>query len=109
MLFFMLCYKRGKKICGHVLRASQRGLSTKYISTKTATCFNQRMQKSISDCTTLKQKSYSIRRPLWGQLLLGNNRKFRLQIVWTLQNLTIEDWKNVPYSFRFNPVLARSN
>ncbi len=59
------------------------------------------MQYTISECTTrrtLKQTSYSSRRPHQVLLLSAKNRKQRLQFAWAHQNWTMEDWKNVVWS-----------
>ncbi len=59
------------------------------------------MQYTISECTTrrtLKQTSYSSRRPHQVLLLSAKNRKRRLQFAWAHQNWTMEDWKNVVWS-----------
>ncbi len=59
------------------------------------------MQNTISERTTrrtLKQMSYSSRRPHRVPLLSAKNRKRRLQFTQAHQNWTIEDWKNVAWS-----------
>ncbi len=62
---------------------------------------NQDLQKTISERTThrtLKQMSYSSRRPHRVPLLSAKNRKQRLKFTQDHQNWTIEDWKNVAWS-----------
>ncbi len=69
--------------------------------TQITTRYNQGMQNIISErttCWTLKQMSYSSRRPHRVPLLSAKNRKQRLQFIQTHQNWTIEDWKNVAWS-----------
>ncbi len=59
------------------------------------------MQNTISEHTTrrtLKQMSYSSRRPHRVPLLSAKNRKRRIQFTQAQQNWTIEDWKNVAWS-----------
>ncbi len=69
--------------------------------TQIITCYNQVMQNTISERSThrtLKQMSYSSRRPHRVPLLSAKNRKRRLQFTQAQQNWTIEDWKNVAWS-----------
>ncbi len=64
------------------------------------TCYNRGMQNTISECTTcrtLKQMSYSSRRPHRVPLLSAKNRKRRLQFTQAHQNWTIEDSKDVAW------------
>ncbi len=63
--------------------------------------YNQGMQNTISERTTrrtLKQMSYSSRRPHRVPLLSVKNRKRRLKFTQAHQNWTIEDWKNIAWS-----------
>ncbi len=62
------------------------------------TRYNQSMQNTISEWTTLKQMGYSSRRPQQVPLLSAKNRKRRLQFTQGHQNCTIEDWKNIAWS-----------
>ncbi len=65
------------------------------------TRYNQGMQHTISERTTrrtLKQMSYSSRRPHRVPLLSATNRKRRLKFTQAYQNWTIEDWKNIAWS-----------
>ncbi len=67
--------------------------------TQITTRYNQDMQNIISAHTThrtLKQMSYSSRRPHRVPLLSDKNRKQRLQFTQAHQNWTIEDWKTLP-------------
>ncbi len=69
--------------------------------TQITTRYNQGMQNTISERTTrrtLKQMSYSNRRPHRVPLLSAKNRKRRLQFAQAHQNWTIEDWKNIAWS-----------
>ncbi len=69
--------------------------------TQITTRYNQDMQNTISERTTrrsLKQMSYSSRRPHRVPLLSAKNRKRRLQFTQVHQNWTIQDWKNVAWS-----------
>ncbi len=69
--------------------------------TQIATHYNQSMQNTISEHTTrrtLKQMSYSSRRPHRVPLLSDKNRKRRIQFTQDHQNWTIEDCKNVAWS-----------
>ncbi len=62
--------------------------------TQITTRYNQGMQNTISERTTrrtLKQMSYSSRRPHRVPLLSAKNRKQRLQFTQAHQNWTIED------------------
>ncbi len=69
--------------------------------TQITTRYNQGMQNTISERTTLrtlKQMSYSSRRPHRVPLLSAKNRTRRLQFTQDHQNWTIEDWKNIAWS-----------
>ncbi len=69
--------------------------------TQITTRYNQDMQNTISEHTTLrtlKQMGHSSRRPHRVPLLSAKNRKRRIQFTQTHQNWTIEDWKNVAWS-----------
>ncbi len=68
--------------------------------TQITTRYNQVMQNTISERTTLrilKQMVYSSRRPHQVLLLSAKNRKRRLQFSQAHQNWTTEDWKNVAW------------
>ncbi len=70
------------------------------------------MKNTISERTThrtLKQMSYSSRRPHRVPLLSAKNRKRRLQFVQGHQNWTIEDWKNVAWSDESQCLLRHSD
>ncbi len=74
--------------------------------------YNQGMKNTISEHTTrrtLKQMSYSSRRPHRVPLLSAKNRKQRLQFAQTHQNWTIEDWKNVAWSDESRFLLRHSD
>ncbi len=74
--------------------------------------YNQGMQNTISEHTTrrtLKQMSYSSRRPHRVPLLSAKNRKQRIQFAQTHQNWTIEDWKNVAWSDESRFLLRHSD
>ncbi len=76
------------------------------------TRYNQGMQNTISEHTTrrtLKQMSYSSRRPDRVLLLTAKNRKRRLQFTQAQQNWTIEDWKNVAWSDESRILLRHSD
>ncbi len=67
--------------------------------TQITTHYYQAMQNTISECTThrtLKQMSYSSRRPHRVPLLSAKNRKRRQPFAQDHQNWTIEDWKTLP-------------
>ncbi len=69
--------------------------------TQITTRYNQDMQNTISEHTTLrtlKQMGYSSRRPHRVPLLSAKNRKRRLQFTQAPPNGIIEDWKNVAWS-----------
>ncbi len=75
------------------------------------TRYNQGMQNTISEHTTrrtLKQMSYSSRRPHRVLLLSAKNRKRRLQFA-PAQNWTIEDLKNVAWSVESRFLLRHSD
>ncbi len=76
------------------------------------TRYNQDMQNTISERTTrqtLKQMSYSSRRPHRVPLLSAKNRKRRLQFTQAHQNWTIEDWKNNDWSDESRFLLRHSD
>ncbi len=76
------------------------------------THYKQGMQNTISEHTTrrtLKQMSYSSRRPHRVSLLSAKNRKQRLQFPQVHQNWTIEDWKNVAWSDESRFLLRHSD
>ncbi len=76
--------------------------------TQITTRYNQGMQNTISEHTTLrtlKQMGYSSRRSLRVLLRSAKNRKRRLQFTQTHQNWTILDWKNVAWSDEFQFLL----
>ncbi len=80
--------------------------------TQITTRYNQSMQNIISERTTrrtLKQMSYSSRRPHRVLLLSVKNRKRRLQFTQAHQNWTIEDWKNVAWSDESRFLLRHSD
>ncbi len=69
--------------------------------TQITTRYNQGMQNTVSERTTLrtlKQMGYSSRRPHWVPLLSAKNRKRRLQFTQPHQNWTIKDWQNIACS-----------
>ncbi len=70
------------------------------------TRYNQGIQNTISERTThqtLKQMTYSSRRPHRVPLLSAKNWKRRLQFTQAHQNWTIEDWKTLPSLMRPQP------
>ncbi len=80
--------------------------------TQITTRYNQVMQNTISEhttCRTLKQMSYSSRRPHRVLLLSAKNRKRRIQFTQAHQNWTIEDWKNVAWSDESRFLLRHSD
>ncbi len=80
--------------------------------TQITTRYSQGIQNTISEHTThrtLKQMSYSSRRPHRVLLLSAMNRKRRLQFTHTHQNWTIEDWKNVVCSDESRFLLRHSD
>ncbi len=88
---------RGQKRMGRLVRDDRKATVTE-ITTR----YNQDMQNTISEHTThrtLKQMSYSSRRPHRVPLLTAKNRKWRLQFTQVHQNWTIEDWKNIALDF----------
>ncbi len=87
---------RGQRRMGSLIRDDRKATVTQ-ITTR----YNQGMQNTISELTTLrtlKQMVYSSRRPHRVPLLSAKNRKLRLQFTQAHQNWTIEDWKNVAWS-----------
>ncbi len=58
---------------------------------------------------TLKQMSYSSRRPHRVPLLSAKNRKRRIQFTQAHQNWTIKDWKNVAWSDESQFLLRHSD
>jgi len=92
---------------GRLLRGDRKATVTQ-ITTR----YNQGMQNTISEhttCRTLKQMSYSSRRPHRVPLLSAKNRKQRLQFTQAHQNWTIEDWKNVAWSDESRFLLQHSD
>ncbi len=86
---------RGQRRMDRLLR-DDRNATVTQITTR----YNQGMQNTISERTTrrtLKQMSYSSRRPHRVPLLSAKNRKQRLQFTQDHQNWTIADWKNVAW------------
>ncbi len=80
---------RGQRTMGRLVRDDRKTTVTQ-INTR----YNQGMQNTISERTThrtLKQMSYSSRRPHRVPLLSAKNRKRRLQFAQAHQNWTIED------------------
>ncbi len=80
--------------------------------TQITTRYNQDMQNTISERTTrrtLKQMSYSNRRPHRVPLLSDKNRKQRLQFTQDHQNWTIEDCKNIVRSDESRFLLQHSD
>ncbi len=74
--------------------------------------YNHGMQNTISERTThrtLKQMSFSSRRPQQVPLLSAKNRKRRLQFAQAHQNWTTEDWKNVVWSDESRFLLRHSD
>ncbi len=108
MLIFWQCSER--QLCGRKCLVDVRGQrrmgrlvrdDRKATVTQITTRYNQGMQNTISEHTTrrtLKQMSYSSRRPHRVPLLSDKNRKRRIQFTQAHQNWTIEDWKNVAWS-----------
>ncbi len=87
---------RGQRRMNRLVRDDRKATVTQ-ITTRN----KQGMQNTISERTTrrtLKQMSYSSRRPHRVPLLSAKNRKRRLQFTQAHQNWTIEDWKNVAWS-----------
>ncbi len=80
--------------------------------TQINTRYKQGMQNTISERTTrrtLKQMTYSSRRPHRVPLLSAKNRKRRLQFTQAHQNWSIEDWKNVAWSDESQFLLQHSD
>ncbi len=80
--------------------------------TQITTRYNQSMQNSNSERTTLrilKQMGYSSRRPHRVPLLSAKNKKRRLQFAQAHQNWTIEDCKNVAWSDESRFLLRHSD
>ncbi len=80
--------------------------------TQITTRYNQGMQNTSSEHTTrrtLKQMSYSSRRPHRVPLLSAKNRKRRQQFTQAHQNWTIEDWKNIAWSDESGFLLQHSD
>ncbi len=98
---------RGQRRMGRLVRDDRKATVTQ-ITTR----YNQGMQKTISEHTTrrtLKQMSYSSRRPHRVPLLSAKNRKQRLQFTQAHQNWTIEDWKNIAWSDESRFLLQHSD
>ncbi len=111
----------GLQLCGQKYLVDVRGQrrmdrlvrdDRKTTVTQITTRYNQGMQNTISEhttCRTLKQMSYSSRRPHRVPLRSAKNRKQRLQFTQTHQNWTIEDWKNVAWSDESRFLLQHSD
>ncbi len=98
---------RGQRRMGRLVRDDRKTTVTQII-----TRYNQGMQNTISEHTTrrtLKQMSYSSRRPHQVPLLSAKNRKQRLQFSQAHQNWAIEDWKNVAWSDESQFILGHSD
>ncbi len=98
---------RGQRKMGRLVRDDRKATVTQ-ITTR----YNQGMQNTISEHTTrqtLKQMSYSSRRPHRVPLLSAKNRKRRLQLAQAHQNWTIKDWKNVAWSDESRFLLRHSD
>ncbi len=98
---------RGQRRMGRLVRDDRKATVTQ-ITTR----YNQGMQNNISErttCRTLKQMSYSSRRPHRVPLLSAKNRKQRLKLAQAHQNWTIEDWKNVAWSDESRFLLRHSD
>ncbi len=95
-------------------RSEENGVidDRKATETQITTRYNQGMQNTISEHTTLqtlKQMGYSSRRPHRVPLLSAKNRKRRLQFAQSHQNWTIEYWKNVAWSDESRFLLRHSD
>ncbi len=98
---------RGRRRMGRLVRDDRKATVTQ-ITTR----YNQDMQNTISEHTTrrtLKQMSYSSRRPHRVPLLSDKNRKQRLQFTQAHQNWTIEDCKNIVWSDESRFLLQHSD
>ncbi len=98
---------RGQKRIGRLIRDDGKATVTQII-----TRYNQDMQNTISEHTThrtLKQMSYSSRRPHRVPLLTAKNRKRRLQFAQAHQNWTTQYWKNVAWSDESRFLLQHSD
>ncbi len=98
---------RGQRRMGRLVRDDRKATVTQ-ITTR----YNQDMQNTISERTTrrtLKQMSYSNRRPHRVPLLSDKNRKQRLQFTQDHQNWTIEDCKNIVRSDESRFLLQHSD
>ncbi len=87
---------RGQRRMGRLVRDDRKATVTQ-INPRYTQC----MQNTISERTTrrtLKQMSFSSRRPHQVLLLSAKNRKRRLQFAQTHQNWTIEDWEKISWS-----------
>ncbi len=112
---------RERQLCGRKYLVDVRGQrrmdrlfrdDRKTTVTQITTRYNQVMQNTISEHTTrrtLKQMSYSSRRPHRVLLLSDKNRKQRIQFTLTHQNWTIEDWKNIIWSDESRFLLRHSD
>ncbi len=98
---------RGQRRMNRLVRDDRKATVTQ-ITTR----YNQDLQNIISERTTrrtLKQMSYSSRRPHRVPLLSAKNRKRRLQFTQALQHWTIEDWKNIAWSDESRFLLQHSD
>ncbi len=98
---------RGQRRMGSLVRDDRKATVTQ-ITTR----YNQGMQNTISELTTLrtlKQMVYSSRRPHRVPLLSAKNSKQRLQFAQTQQNYTIKDWENVAWSDESRFLLRHSD
>ncbi len=98
---------KGQRRMGRLVRDDRKATATQ-ITTR----YNQGMQNTISEHTTrrtLKQMSYSSRRPHRVPLLSAKNRKRRIQFTQIHQNWTIEVWKNVAWSDESRFLLQHSD
>ncbi len=98
---------RSQRRMGRLVRDDRKATVTQI-----NTHYNQRMQKTFSECTTrrtLKQIGYSSRRPHRVMLLSAKKRKRRLQLAQAHQNWTIEDWKSIAWSDEYRLLLRHSD
>ncbi len=98
---------RGQRRMDRLVRDDRKATVTQII-----TRYNQGMQNTISEYTTLwtqKQMCSSSRRPQRVPLLSAKNRKQRIQFTQTHQNWTIGDWKNVAWSVGSEFVIKNMN
>ncbi len=101
---------RGQRRMDRLVRDDRKVTVTQH--DRITTRYKQGMHNTISErktCRTLKQMTYSSRRPHRVPLLSAKNRKQRPQFRQAHKYWTIEDWKNVAWSDESRFLLQHSD